>query len=383
MASPRSRRRRFLAPMHRPSALRIYLRYAAYLLWEFRWSLGIFWSLVTVGGFLLHRTYHDPEHQGMLGYGEACYAIFMLIFLESYLKFPAEWYLQPFFFLLPVIGLGAVADSLVRLAYLTFSSKQRLPEWQRMVASLYRQHVVVVGVGKVGFEIIKGLLAMREPVVVVERPGADSALIDEIVDLKVPVVRGDGRNLKVLEQAGVARARAVILATSDDLTNLDAGLTARDLNGEARIVLRLFDSSLAVKVRGAFAMPAISTAQVAAPAFIAAATGRRIYQQFQLAGKHLHLTDLTVAPRGGLVGRTVGEIQADQVVNIVMHSGPAGVSVNPGHDLTLGPDDELIVIGPIDRLTALENQNHPPRGSGASRPAAGPGAATTLAREPD
>lgn len=364
----RWRRRRFLAPMRRPSALRIYLRYARYLLWEFRWSLGIFWSLVLVGGFVLHLTYHDPEQHGLLSYGESCYAIFMLIFLESYLKFPAEWYLQPFFFLLPVVGLGAVADSLVRLAYLTFSSKQRLPEWQRMVASLYRQHVVVVGVGKVGFEIIKGLLAMQEPVVVIERPESSSELIDEIQDLKVPVIRGDGRSRKSLEEAGVQHAHAVVLATSDDLANLDSALTARDLNARAQIVLRLFDASLAGKVRGAFAMPAISTAQVAAPAFIAAATGRRIYQQFQLSGKSLHLCDLTVCPGSRLVGKTVGEIQADQVVNIVMHSSASGVSVNPGHDLTLAADDELIVIGPIERLTALEAENRPLGRSGRPAP---------------
>ena len=58
------------------------------------------------------------------------------------------------------------ADSVVRLAYLVFTKKQQLPEWQRMVASLYRGHVVVVGLGKVGYQIIKGLLELRETVVV-------------------------------------------------------------------------------------------------------------------------------------------------------------------------------------------------------------------------
>lgn len=347
-------------PLNRPGRLRIYLRYVQFLLWEFRWSLIVFWSLVVLGGLVLTLAYRDPDQPRALGFGEACYAIFMLIFLETYLTFPREWYLQPLFFLLPVIGLGAVADSLIRLAFLTFSSKQKLPEWQRMVASLYRQHIVVVGVGKVGYEIVKGLLALREPVVAVERHSADSSLLDEVVDLKVPVIRGDGRTLKTLEQAGVSRARAVILATSDDLTNLDSGLTARDLNAEARIVLRLFDESLAVKVRGAFAMPAISTAQVASPAFIAAATGRRIYQGFKLAGQHLYLIDLTICPGGGLVGRTVGQIQADRQVNVVMYNGPAGVNVNPGHDVVLRPNDEVLVIAPMERLIDLETQNHPP-----------------------
>lgn len=345
------------------SRLRLYFRYARYLAWEFRWSLAVFWSLVLVGGLVLRCCYHDKA----LSYPEACYAVFLLIFLEPYLDFPREWYLQPLFFLLPIVGLGAVADSLVRLAFLTFTKKQKLPEWQRMVASMQRNHVVVVGLGKVGFQIVEGLLAMREPVVAIERPAADSELIDAAVDRDVPLIRGDGRTVKTLEMAGVRHAKAVILATSDDLANLDAGLTARDLNPNARIVLRLFDESLAEKVRGSFAMPAISTAHVAAPAFIAAATGRKVYQDFQLAGSHLHLIDLNVCPTGRLVGRTVGEIQEGKQINIVMHYGRDGINVNPDHEIVLGPGDEVLVIAPMERLIELEALNNPrePDGQGA------------------
>lgn len=343
--------------MRRPSAARIWLRYVRHLLGEFRWSLAIFWGLVFLGGLLLRLEYRDRA----LTYPEACYAVFLLIFLEPYLDFPSEWYLQPLFFLLPIVGLGAVADSLVRLGFLVFSRKHRLPEWQRMLASLYRDHTIVVGIGKVGYQIVRGLMELNEAVVAVQRgeSSTDSALLEEIVDLGVPLIRGDGRTPKILELAGVRKARAVILSTSDDLTNLDAGLTAHDLNPGARIVLRLFDESLAVKVRGAFAMPAISTALVSAPAFIRAATGRRIYQDFELGGRHLHLIDLTIAEDSRLVGRTIGQVQADGQVNIVMHQGAAGVNVNPGHDVVLFAGDEVLVIAPIHQLKALESDNRP------------------------
>ena len=350
--------------LNRPSQIRIYLRYAAYLLHEFRWSLGVFWGLVLVVGWVLHTYFHSLESDRPLSYPEACYGVFLMIFLESYLPFPREWYLQPLFFLVPILGLGAIVDSLVRLGYMTFTRKQRLPEWQQLVASLYRDHVVVVGLGKVGYEIVKGLLEMHVPVVAVERSGAESSLIEELIDREVPVVRGDARTRKTLELAGVSRARSVVLATSDDLTNLDAGLTATDLNPKVDVVLRLFDESLAAKVRGAFAMPAISTSRVAAPAFIAAATGRRIYQDFHLAGQRLNLVDLTVQAGGNLAGKTVGEVQKDGSVNVVMHSGPAGVNANPGDEIVLLAGDELLVVATSDRLIALEALNR-----GATLPA--------------
>ncbi|HEV3025098.1 MAG TPA: NAD-binding protein [Pirellulales bacterium] len=344
--------------MKGPTQLQIHLRYVRYLLWEFRWPLSVFTSVVLAAGLLFHLCYHSNGRP--LGYVEACYGVFLLIFLEANLSFPDEWYLQPLFFLLPVIGLGAVADSIVRLAYLVFAKRSKLQEWQRMVASLYSNHVIVMGVGKVGFLIIKGLTALRENVVAIERD-AESPLLDEVLEMGVPVIRGNGRQPKSLEQAGIARARAIILATSDDLANLDAALTARDLNARVQVVLRLFDDTLATKFAGAFSMPAISTASVAAPAFIAAATNRKVYHDFELSGKPVHLTDVTVLETGGLVGRAVGEVQRDADVNIVMHSGGSGVKVNPAHDLVLAAGDSLLVIATMDRLLGLESTN---RGQG-------------------
>jgi Trk K+ transport system NAD-binding subunit len=280
-----------------------------------------------------------------------------MIFLESSLDFPEEWYLQPLFFLFPVLGLGAVADSVIRLAFLMFTKKQNLPEWNRMLASLCRNHFVVIGVGKVGYQVIKELLEMRESVVAIEM-ASGAPLLGELFDKGVPVIQGNARMASTLEQAGIRQARAVIVSTSDDLTNLDAAITARDLNPDAKIVIRLFDETLATKVAGAFAMPAISTSQVAAPAFIAAATGRKIYQGFQLAGQYVHLTDLTICPTGRLVGRTVGDLQSDKRINVVMHQSGSGVHVNPDPQLILEPNDTILVIAPMEPLLMLETMNH-------------------------
>jgi Trk K+ transport system NAD-binding subunit len=330
----------------------MYLRFARYLLWEFRWPLGVFSALVVVGGLILHNCYHKQE----LPLVHACHAVFLMIFLESSLDFPEEWYLQPLFFLFPVIGLGAVADSVVRLAYLMFTRKQNLPEWNRMLASICRNHFVVVGVGKVGYQVIKELLEMRESVVAIEM-AAGAPFLSELFEKGVPVVQGNARMTSVLDQAGVRQARAVIVTTSDDLTNLDSAITARDMNPTARIVIRLFDETLAQKVAGAFSMPTISTSQVAAPAFIAAATGRKIYQGFQLAGRYVHFTDITICPTGKLVGLSVGEIQADKEINIVMHQGPTAVHLNPDTDIVFEPSDTILVIAPMAALLKLEAMN--------------------------
>lgn len=331
-----------------------YLRFARFLLWEFRWALGVFWGIVLLGGLAFYHGYDKP-----LSFGQACNAVFFLMFAQTNLDYPQEWYLQPLFFVLPVVGIGAIADSMVRLGYLIFARKRNLPEWHRMLASLYHDHVVVVGVGRVGYRIIQGLRALKEPVVAIEL-NAEAELAQQLRGSNVPILVGNGRNVTLLEQAGVKEARAVILATDDDLANIDAALTAHDMNPKLRVVLRLFDESLAVKFTSHFAMPAIVTSQVSAQAFIAAATGRKVYHDFQLDGSKLHLTDVTVMAEGTLAGRQVGDVQKQYAVNIVMHRGTQGVLINPGHDTVLGAGDTLLVIAPMEHLNALEDANEPP-----------------------
>lgn len=338
-----------------PTRLRIYLRFIGFLLWEFRWPLAVFASLVLLGGAILHAFYSNPP----LGFARACHVVFLMIFLESSVDFPEEWYLQPLFFLTPVVGLGAVADSVIRLAFLMFSRKQNQPEWNRMLASLCRNHVVVVGVGRLGYEVIRELLDLREAVVAVEA-ASDAPLLTPLYDRKIPVIQGNARLGTILDQAGVTTAKAIIVTTSDDLTNLDVALTARDLNPKLRIVVRLFDETLASKVAGPFLMEVISTTQVAAPAFIAAATGRKVYQGFHLSGQFVHLTDITVCEGGKLVGLTVDDLQSKMRVNVVMHQGKSGVNVNPGGHIVLEEGDTILVIAPMEPLLELETANQPP-----------------------
>jgi Trk K+ transport system NAD-binding subunit len=337
----------------------IYLRFLRSLLWEFRWSLGLFWGLVLLGGLALQLGYDTKPGEEPLDYVAACNHVFFLMLAQVNIKFPSTWYLRPLFFLLPIIGLGAVADSLVRLGYLVFASKQNLPEWQRMIAASYRNHIIVVGLGKVGYRIIHELMALHEPVVAIDLR-TDAKFTEEVQALGVPIIQGNARSLKTLEQAGVAHARSIILATNDDLANLDVALTAQKANSQLRVVLRLFDDSLAEKFTKRLGMSAIGTAQASAQAFIAAATDHKFYHNLQLYGSELHLADMTIQPGGSLVEQTVGELQAKYAVNIVMHRGVADVLINPPHSTVLGAGDTLLMIAPVNCLKAIEKANQSP-----------------------
>jgi Trk K+ transport system NAD-binding subunit len=324
------------------------------MLREFRWPILVFASLVLGGGALFSATMEDPVTKKSLSYGEACYGAYMLIFVQPQLKFPEhQWYNQVLFYLMPVIGLGAVADSVVRLGYLIFARKRNLQEWWIMEASTMRNHIVLCGLGRVGYRIVQQLLAGKEQVVAIEKD-ADSMFVEEMQDLGVPVLIGEARLKKNLLLANLEHARAIILATNDDLTNLDAALTAREVKQDIKVALRLFDETLASKVATQFHMPVISTSQVSAPAFVAAVTGRTVHQCIQMDGQTIHVADVIVQR---LPSQTVGAVQKDFGVSVVLHKRKAGSASMPAPETLVHPGDTLVVAAPIEKMHQLEDAN--------------------------
>jgi voltage-gated potassium channel len=326
-------------------AIRKFLRRARYIVREFRWPLLVFATIVLLAGALFSRTMQLP-------YAKACFGVFMLIFVQPSLEFPDHWYNQALFFIIPIVGLGAVADSVVRLGYLIFSSKRKLQEWWIMEASTYRNHIVICGLGRVGYRIVQELLDAKEAVVAIEKDG-DSMFVEEMQDRGVPVLIGEARLKKNLLLANLEHARAIILATNDDLANLDSALTAREIKPDIKVVLRLFDDTLATKVAGQFQMPVISTSQVSAPAFVAAVTGKNIHQCIQLDGQTIQVADLRVSR---LPSRTVAALQKEYGVTVVLHQRSGGTAMAE-LDSVIQPGDTLVVAAPGERMHKLEAAN--------------------------
>lgn len=144
-------------------------------------------------------------------------------------------------------------------------------------ARRFRGHVILCGLGSVGFEVAEDLLHRRVKVVVVDETPGDVHWNN--LSARVPLLVGDATRPDVLVQAGIDRARALIAATSDDAVNLEIGLVAQAVAEERRsarplrLVLRCFDSELANRIHAiSDAYTLLSSAEISAPLFVAAAT---------------------------------------------------------------------------------------------------------------
>ncbi|HWM93918.1 MAG TPA: NAD-binding protein [Thermoanaerobaculia bacterium] len=140
-------------------------------------------------------------------------------------------------------------------------------------------HVVVVGMGNVGFRVVRELTAVGVPVVAVDADADRPFLAD--VRTRASVVIGDARLSDTLLRSGIARARAVVAATGDDSVNLGIGLAARQSNPRIRTVVRLFDAEFARKVESALGIDAaLGASRIAAPTFAASALFSDVVKAF-------------------------------------------------------------------------------------------------------
>lgn len=108
-------------------------------------------------------------------------------------------------------------------------------------------HVILCGLGELGFRTLERLRAFGETVVVVD-PAPEPAFVARCAEWDVPIVRGSGRDPRALREAGVLVARAVIVVAADDMINLAIALAAREENPDIRLVVRLFNQRLVSKV---------------------------------------------------------------------------------------------------------------------------------------
>jgi trk system potassium uptake protein TrkA len=97
-------------------------------------------------------------------------------------------------------------------------------------------YILIVGAGKVGWNLARELIQKGNEVTVVESDPARYATVEE--ELEHAVQYGDGSELWVLERGGIERAEMVIAVTGDDEDNILICQVAREKYGVERVISR-------------------------------------------------------------------------------------------------------------------------------------------------
>ncbi len=331
------------------------LRETGILLREFRAPVIIFASAI-IGLGLLYHLLAAQSGEPLDSVPEAIYLMLTLAFLQPSGNFPHTPVLQVFYFILPLIGVGALATGLADFGVMIFNRRARSKEWEIAVASTYHDHTVLVGLGHLGFRVVQKLHEMKEHVVVVEiNPTAD--LVAAAQKLRVPIIQDDASRPAALESAGVARARTIILCTQNDSINLQIALKARRINPQIRVVIRIFDEDFADALRDQFGFTALSGTGMAAPVFAAAVAGADITNPISVEGQQLSLARLTIQPSAEFAGRTVGYVEDSYHLSMVLVRTDHHTDMHPKDNKVLQAGDVLAVLGGPEQLNNLMHDN--------------------------
>jgi Trk K+ transport system NAD-binding subunit len=323
------------------------------------WFPLVLFAVVVFGGALIFSfAYPDPDNlANRLPYADAVYATFSLIFFQAMLPFPDEWYTQILFFLIPILGLVAVIDGVLRFSGALVNKKSRGQQWQVAMASTYSNHIIVCGAGKIGYRVILELLSYEQDVVAIEL-NENGRFVEKIRNLGIPLLIADARRSETIIKAGVQKADAIIPATDDELANLDIALDAREINPDIKVVLRMFDGDLARRVEKGFGIhTAYSGSALAAPIFAAAALRLNIKHSFYVGETLLHLSEIKITDAFAFVGQPIDKLQHEMDCSVVscQHDGTPGLHPAPDH--LLSAHDTILVLSSLETLRKLHALN--------------------------
>ncbi|HTO12921.1 MAG TPA: NAD-binding protein [Candidatus Binatia bacterium] len=291
-------------------------------------------------------------------------ALYMTVITVSSVGFMEVHQLSPagraFTMVLIVIGLGTMAYGLGTITAfwvegdLSHIWEKRLME--RRIATL-TGHVIVCGGGETGRAIARELMATRTPFVVIELDAAQEPNLRKIGPDFLYLL-GDATDPDVLRTARVEAARGLIACMPSDKDNLFTMLTARELNGQVRIVTRVGSEDSRSKLLRAGADAVVSSKTIGALRLASEMLRPHVVSVLDAMLREPSAVRVEEVPVGAAVaGRALGTLKLQERAGVIVFAMRAGTDrqhvFNPPLDRTLQAGDVLIACADHDQLETM------------------------------
>jgi len=341
---------------HRWQHLRASIRDTTILLREFRSAL-LWFSFAVIGGGVVFYYLSNLLNEPVGSLVESIYTVLTITFLQPPNRdFPHHIVLQLFHFFMPVVGIVMLAQGLADFGSLLFNRRARSKEWEMAVASTLNKHVILVGLGHLGYRVALKLHEMGEQIAAIEF-NADTDTLSAVRNLGIPVIHEDATRPSSLEAANIKDARTIILASQNDAMNLQIALKARSMNPNIKVVVRIFDEDFAHALQDQFGFVALSATEMAAPVFAAAAAGVDVTNPISIEGQLLSLARIIVSEDASFADKTVGYVEDNFHLNVVLIRYDQHSEMHPTDSSIIRAGYTLVVLGGPEELNRLMHDN--------------------------
>ncbi|GAC1316137.1 MAG: NAD-binding protein [Thermoleophilaceae bacterium] len=213
-------------------------------------------------------------------------------------------------------------------------------------------YVLVVGAGKVGWNLARELIARGNELTVIESKPGRYATVEE--ELEHAVQYGDGSELWVLERAGIERADLVIAVTGDDEDNILICQVAREKYGVDRVIARCNNPRNLEHFELLGVKPAVSATDLILRLIEHEVPRYGLLHLLDLPQERLEIIEIEVVPGSAAAGATVQDLgipEGSLVISILRD----GTGFVPLADSVIEEGDEVLLVldtGLEDKITA-------------------------------
>jgi trk system potassium uptake protein TrkA len=205
--------------------------------------------------------------------------------------------------------------------------------------------ILIIGGGKVGTYLARGLLKQQHEVVVIEKDSRKAQMMTNLLETDVAIV-GDGCDPNVLLQAGVQRADVVVADTGDDEDNLvvcvitkkhsQARCIARVNNPKNKLIFESLDTEKPVTV--------ISSTEIILGIIDDRVNATLLEPLARVGRGDLELVQVTIAEASPARGKRIADVALPRGSVIVAVDRGSGDVLVPNGDTTLERGDEVIAM---------------------------------------
>ena len=204
------------------------------------------------------------------------------------------------------------------------------------------------GLQGVGLRMVEQLHQAGVVVVVVDED-PDARLVRIVEAWDIPFIVGSPRIAGILEQAGLAEARAVVCAERTEVQTLETALLISELRPDIRVVVQLANAAVGAAVEQVTGPGTVlDVAALAAPSIVEACLGLDSYQ-IELAGTRFITSEVEVERYASL--RALFGALAP--IAVVPADGSPTVAC-PGRDLMVSVGDRVTVLGTSEELDSAD-----------------------------
>jgi len=204
-------------------------------------------------------------------------------------------------------------------------------------------YIIIVGGGRLGYYLSKGLLSEGHEVLVIEKDPMKVERIEE--ELGSICMEGDGCEASTLEEAGTERASLFVAVTNEDEDNLVSCQVARHMFNVPRVIARISNPKNETLFKTLGIDVTVSATNLILEHIGQEVPTRPLVHLLELKGNKLEIVEIRIAANAPSIGRQVRDLSlpAGTILSLVVR----------GQDIKALTADSTIEAG--DRIVAVTN----------------------------